>query len=237
MLQHLERHTLPLGRHDAMLTVVNIRTGAATMKRKPNDLPPTTHQIDHQQLAREIVKAQREAEAAALAEAQREAEAQEAEAQREAKARDRKKASEQPLGCIVTLIIAIVIGAVMYNAERDPPSPAKNATAATAKAFTRATRASATATADACIDRQHRTWCTARRTWAADEERKLSLLLKSVGGLDGLTKREQQRVANLEHELSQYRLFCEGSEADNIVSAFEDSFNISAQIRKYKSRC
>lgn len=206
------------------------------MKRKNSNPPPPTHDINHKELAREIVKAQAEAEAEAdhinhkelareIVKAQAEAEADEDDRQRQA-------------GCgnlFAFIILCVIVAAIlpstldMLAANTDQQSPSK-ATAA-------AHLARATATAETCIDRQHQNWCHRRRAWDTNAEAQLSLLLKSKGGRDALTTREQEQISKIENELSHYRLICEGSAADDIFSALQDSFNLDRQIAEFKSNC
>ena len=169
-----------------------------------------------------------------------------------------KKAEPNSCGSqLVALFGLVIVGVFVLHSMRtlgpillDIETPTTNEVNATAAARTMKStqRAKTTATAEACYYRQTRKWCQARRKWSADSEAKLSALLKSVGGLDALTAKEQERVQEIEHGLAQYRRICEGGGLEaNIGSILQEismSFQermgegeIERELARYRSRC
>lgn len=155
------------------------------------------------------------------------------------------------LGFLVISVFVLLhttrtVGPEQFDIET-PTTNEVNATE-TARAFKSAQRAKTTATAEACYYRQTRQWCRSRRDWSVDTEAQLSALLKSIGGLDALTAKEQARVREIEHGLAQYRRICEagGVEANlsSILQEISMSFQermgegeIERELARYRSRC
>lgn len=138
------------------------------------------------------------------------------------------------------------LGPIVFDIET-PTTHEVNATA-TARTMQSTQRAKKTATAEACYYRQTRQWCRLRRKWSADTEAKLSALLKSVGGLDALTAKEQARVKDIEHGLAQYRRICEGDGVEANLGSILQEISMSVQeqagageieqeLARYRSRC
>ena len=133
-------------------------------------------------------------------------------------------------GCLLLIGLLVVAVFAHFNNRPQVSTYELNATA-TARTLKSTLRAKTTATAIACEYRQTRKWCLARRKWSADAEAKLSVLLKSVGGLDALTAKEQARVREIEHGLAQYRRICEGDGVEANVGSILQEIAMSVQAQ------
>lgn len=148
---------------------------------------------------------------------------------------------------LVGIVIAVLLISHSFDNRSQLSTNEVNATA-TARTMKSTQRAKTTATARACEYRQTRKWCQARRDWSADSEVKLSALLKSVGGLDALTAKEQARVQEIEHGLAQFRRICEGAGVEANLGSIIQEIAMSVQehagvgeieqeLAGYRSRC
>lgn len=154
----------------------------------------------------------------------------------------------QQVGLVESIFLLLVLIVVVFIFLNMRNRSQLSTDEVNATATTRAVKAEATATAKACEYRQTRQWCASRRDWSVDTEANLSALLKSVGGLDALTAKEQARAQEIENGLAQYRRICEGEgveanldsilqEVSMTLKEWTSAGEIEREIARYRSRC
>ena len=142
-------------------------------------------------------------------------------------------------------LLALVIAFVISSCKQLSPqqvSWTKMPVAATKRA-----KQNASATVEACETRQTRKWCASRQKWATDLESKTSALLKTIGGREALTSREQTQLDDIERQLALYRRTCEASETSLgalleeidllLQSSSADSRRLNRELIGYMSSC